>query len=536
MKQLFSLYAMVPVLLVLVVAGCGTEEVKYTGQPLPYTPEPLKEKEPNPVVSFQTSGGEVVCDLFEDDAPNTVANFITLAEKGYYNNTVFHRIVKDFCVQGGDPKGTGQGGPGYRIRDEIKGHPNKCDLYALAMANSGPNTNGSQFFFCTKPGGAHDLDAKHTVFGKITKGQDVVDKLNISPVDGQRPKPDVKLISVTVVSKRKHAYEVRDKLMDPTAAQPPIRMEKTEAAKTEPAKTVPAITEPVKTEPAKTDEKKEPAKAEEKKAGAGAPGDTGAGAQKRDQFHALLMEVGNIVQKGGNLAAADRMLAQAEEMYPNDTQTNVYKQMISRRKAIESKPGTSPAGNGNKPEDKGTGEDKKDDKGAAEMAEANPVVTMQTNLGEIVFELFEDAAPNTVANFIQLAEKGFYDDKIFHRIIKDFMIQGGDPEGTGRGGPGYRFADEFKNNPFRVDRYTLCMANAGPNTNGSQFFIVTKADGCDWLTGKHTVFGKVTKGFEIVDKLGTCKTEAGDRPNPEMKIVTLKVTSKRKHPYEVKKL
>ena len=170
------------------------------------------------------------------------------------------------------------------------------------------------------------------------------------------------------------------------------------------------------------------------------------------------------------------------------------------------------------------------------MAEANPVVSMQTTLGEIVMELYEDAAPNTVANFIALAESGFYNGKTFHRIIKDFMIQGGCPQGTGTGGPGYKFADEFKGNPHSVDRYTICMANAGPGTNGSQFFIVTKSDGCNWLTGKHTVFGKVTKGHDIVDKLGNAKTGAGDRPNPEMKLATVTVTSKRAHPYAVKKL
>jgi peptidyl-prolyl cis-trans isomerase B (cyclophilin B) len=170
------------------------------------------------------------------------------------------------------------------------------------------------------------------------------------------------------------------------------------------------------------------------------------------------------------------------------------------------------------------------------MAEPNPVVSMKTSMGEIVFELFEDAAPNTVANFISLAEKGFYGSKKFHRIIKDFMIQGGCPQGTGTGGPGYKFADECKGNPHTIDLYTLCMANAGPNTNGSQFFIVTKKDGCDWLNGHHTVFGKVTKGTDVVDKLGACKTKPGDRPDPEMKLESVTVISKRNHPYAVKTL
>src|SRR5881394_2439042 len=115
------------------------------------------------------------------------------------------------------------------------------------------------------------------------------------------------------------------------------------------------------------------------------------------------------------------------------------------------------------------------------MPEANPVVSMQTTAGTVKLELFEDAAPNTVANFISLAEKCFYNGKIFHRVIKDFMIQGGCPQGTGTGGPGYRFEDEF--NEHKVERGALAMANSGPNTNGSQFFIVT-TEAAPWLDGK----------------------------------------------------
>src|SRR5579871_2995427 len=125
-----------------------------------------------------------------------------------------------------------------------------------------------------------------------------------------------------------------------------------------------------------------------------------------------------------------------------------------------------------------------------------------TTEGKFKAKLYADKAPKTVENFVQLADgtktgKPFYDGLVFHRVIPNFMIQGGCPQGTGTGGPGYRFADEFKGNPHGVDRYTICMANAGPNTNGSQFFIVTKADGCSWLNGKHTVFGKVTKGQDV---------------------------------------
>ncbi len=138
--------------------------------------------------------------------------------------------------------------------------------------------------------------------------------------------------------------------------------------------------------------------------------------------------------------------------------------------------------------------------------------TIQTNHGTIELELFDDAAPKTVQNFKDLAEKGFYDGTIFHRVIKDFMIQGGDPEGTGRGGPGYTFEDEF--NDHKVERGALAMANAGPNTNGSQFFIVTTG-AAPWLDGKHTVFGKVTGGMDVVDAIENTPTGAGDRPRED---------------------
>src|SRR5687768_1810655 len=125
-------------------------------------------------------------------------------------------------------------------------------------------------------------------------------------------------------------------------------------------------------------------------------------------------------------------------------------------------------------------------------------MTMTTNHGPIVFEMFDEDAPKTVDNMRKLAGDGFYDGLSFHRIIRDFMIQGGDPTGTGTGGPGYTFEDEF--NQHKIERGALAMANAGPNTNGSQFFIVV-TDSAPWLDGKHTVFGRVTSGMEVVDTI-----------------------------------
>jgi peptidyl-prolyl cis-trans isomerase B (cyclophilin B) len=135
--------------------------------------------------------------------------------------------------------------------------------------------------------------------------------------------------------------------------------------------------------------------------------------------------------------------------------------------------------------------------------------TMHTNHGAIEIELFDEDAPKTVENFRKLAGDGFYDGVIFHRVIKDFMIQGGDPTGTGTGGPGYTFEDEINDN--KIVRGALAMANAGPNTNGSQFFIVT-TDAAPWLDGKHTVFGRVVSGMEAVDSIEGSDTDGRDKP------------------------
>jgi|SRR5690242_4169761 peptidyl-prolyl cis-trans isomerase B (cyclophilin B) len=141
--------------------------------------------------------------------------------------------------------------------------------------------------------------------------------------------------------------------------------------------------------------------------------------------------------------------------------------------------------------------------------------TLHTNHGLIALELYDDDAPKTVDNFLKLARDGFYDGVIFHRVIPDFMIQGGDPTGTGSGGPGYQFEDEA--NQHKVVRGALAMANAGPNTNGSQFFIVT-TEAASWLDGKHTVFGRVTDGMDVVDEISAVDRDARDRPRSDVVI------------------
>jgi peptidyl-prolyl cis-trans isomerase B (cyclophilin B) len=146
--------------------------------------------------------------------------------------------------------------------------------------------------------------------------------------------------------------------------------------------------------------------------------------------------------------------------------------------------------------------------------------TMHTNHGPIEIELFEDDAPKTVENFVKLSQDGYYDGLIFHRVIKDFMIQGGCPQGTGTGGPGYEFEDEI--NDHKIVRGALAMANRGPDTNGSQFFIVT-TDAAPWLDGKHTVFGEVRSGMEAVDSIEGTETGAQDRPANDAVIERVEV-------------
>jgi cyclophilin family peptidyl-prolyl cis-trans isomerase len=148
--------------------------------------------------------------------------------------------------------------------------------------------------------------------------------------------------------------------------------------------------------------------------------------------------------------------------------------------------------------------------------------TLHTSHGAIALELFDEEAPKTVGNFVKLSQDGFYDGIIFHRVIQDFMIQGGCPRGDGTGGPGYEFEDEP--NEHRVVRGALAMANHGPDTNGSQFFIVT-TEAAPWLDGKHTVFGRVSEGMDVVDEIESVPTDANDRPREPVTIDRVELPS-----------
>ena len=159
---------------------------------------------------------------------------------------------------------------------------------------------------------------------------------------------------------------------------------------------------------------------------------------------------------------------------------------------------------------------------------ANPTVTFETNVGTFTAEMFEDVAPKTAGNFLKLVREGYYDGIIFHRVISGFMIQGGDPTGTGTGGPGYEIPDEFAPGLAHTQKGTFSMANSGPNTGGSQFFITLAAT--PWLDAKHAIFGRVTTGLDIVDKIGGVDTNPGDRPRED--VVMEKVTVNEDAPAE----
>lgn len=151
----------------------------------------------------------------------------------------------------------------------------------------------------------------------------------------------------------------------------------------------------------------------------------------------------------------------------------------------------------------------------------NTIVELETSMGIMKIKLYDDKAPKTTKNFKDLVEKGFYDGTIFHRVIKDFMIQGGDPTGTGTGGPGYKIPDEFGPGLKHSKKGILSMANSGPNTGGSQFFITLVPT--PWLDGKHAIFGELIEGIDILDKIGGTPTGPGDKPKTAVKIIKAKI-------------
>jgi peptidyl-prolyl cis-trans isomerase A (cyclophilin A) len=349
----------------------------------------------------ETSMGSMVLELYADKTPNTVASFVHLASKGYYDGLVFHRIIRGFMIQGGCPLGKGSGDPGYKIADEFDPTLKHTSAGILSMANSGPNTNGSQFFITL--GATPHLNGKHSVFGRIVDGEDVLTQIgDVQTVRQGRSR--VPSVPVTPVIMEKVTI-YRDG--QPLVGEQPA-----------PEKFVAAP--PVISAPPKDLTSKDPADPEKK-----------------------------------------------------------------------------------------------------EQKQMGTIAVMETSMGTMKIELAAEKAPNTVANFVHLASKGYYKGLAFHRIIAGFMVQGGCPEGSGRGGPGYRFADEFHPKLKHTGAGILSMANSGPGTNGSQFFITLAATA--HLDGKHSVFGTVIEGIDVLKEIGAARTDGSDRPRKPITIDKLTI-------------
>jgi peptidyl-prolyl cis-trans isomerase A (cyclophilin A) len=360
--------------------------VAFTGNAFAAKPK-LPKLEPGIYAKMETSKGVIIIQLEYEKAPMTVANFVGLAEgnfkpgdkfikKPFYNKLKFHRVVADFMIQGGDPLGTGEGDPGYAFPDEFHPDLRHSGPGILSMANSGPNTNGSQFFITHKA--TPWLDDMHSVFGHVIQGQDVVNAIAQDDV----------MKKVTI-----------------------IRV-----------------------------------------------GDAAKNWNATTTFNAQL----------------DKIKAEAQRKLDEE----------AKRKAEME----------------------------ARIAKLSPGIyaNFETTKGTIIVQLEYEKAPMTVANFVGLAEgnltavnrtytKPFFDGLKFHRVIKDFMIQGGDPMGVGSGGPDHRFFDEFHPDLRHSGPGILSMANSGPSTNGSQFFITHKET--PWLDNKHSVFGHVVEGQDVVNAI-----------------------------------
>ncbi|MFP4344162.1 MAG: peptidylprolyl isomerase [Anaerolineales bacterium] len=336
-----------------------------------YSDPPSMEIDPEKfyVATIQTEKGEIRVQLLPEQAPRTVNNFVFLAREGFYDDTTFHRVIPGFMAQGGDPTGTGMGGPGYTFEDEFSPELAHDRLGTLSMANSGPNTNGSQFFITYAP--TPWLDNRHTVFGRVIGGLETL--FSLSPRDPeQAAEPGDLVESITITE-----------------------------SETPPTPEIPPNAElPVPEEP-----------------------------QARNA------------------------------MYP-------------RPPAMEIDP------------------------------EEDYRATITTSKGEIVVDLNAEAAPVTVNNFVFLAQQGFYDGLTFHRVEPDFVIQGGDPTGTGQGGPGYLLPAEIG---LEHVEGAIAMArlpdqgNPRRMSSGSQFYITL--DSTPQLDGEYTVFGEVVEGLDVVQSI-----------------------------------
>jgi cyclophilin family peptidyl-prolyl cis-trans isomerase len=589
-------------LALLLIAACGgTPTPTPSPSPVPATavpappaslpaPSPKSWSQPPPLVIdpgkiyqavLKTAKGDIVVELYADKAPRTVNNFVFLAREGFYDNTTFHRVIDGFMAQGGDPTGTGSGGPGYTFPDEIVPGLVFDRRGLLAMANSGPNTNGSQFFITFGP--TPWLNGAHTIFGEVIQGDEVLDKLTRRdpqenpdfPGDtlytveirevavSQRPTPtatptpfapdpqaDDHFMAALAPEERHHYWNSPP----PDALEPGVIYQA--VFRTEVGDIVVELMPQLA--PRAVNNFIALARAgyydgthfyqviadlvalggDPLENGSGSPGyvlpdelnpnvfnDVGwlgvaqqAPNSNTGQFFFTLVPAPWLAERFtplGRVVKGLDVLAKIEIRDPTAVNTSpgtLLQRVDITTVSTSQLPTPTPTPTPFAPSLPRSGQ-----RPLAELPPAQrnnyyntpPTLQIDTNrdyiaifrteVGDFKVDLFEKDAPRTVNNFVLLALNGFYDDTTFHRVIADFVAQGGDPTGTGTGGPGYRFDDEFVP-ALRHDREgILSMANAGPNTNGSQFFITLVAT--PWLDDRHTVFGAVIEGMEVVRQI-----------------------------------
>ncbi len=556
------------------------------------------------VATFKTEKGDIVAELDAKNAPMTTNNFIFLAKEGFYDNTTFHRVIPDFMAQGGDPTGTGTGGPGYTIPDEITPDMHFDRPGLLAMANAGPNTAGSQFFITYAP--APWLDGNFTIFGEVIEGMDVLKQLTPRDPEQNPETPGDKLITVTISeaeSSRRPTPTPTPTPFPPDAANDDHFMadmpledrigywNSPPENTLEPGKIYVAN---IETEEGDIQVELLADKAPENVnnfitlanngyydgtrffqvipdtdnpeggnivAIGGDPSGTGTGTPgyvipdelSKDEVFNDVGWVGSAQpdanQNGGaffiTLKPAPWLSAHftplgrviggqevLEKFQPLNPQENPDQQgILIKRITISTTdksllptptptptpfPPVMPQGD-ERPLSKIPPAERNNYFNAPPAMQIDEdkdyQAVIRTEKGDITLDLYEQKTPITVNNFVVLARLGYYDDTTFHRVIPDFMAQGGDPTGTGAGTPGYTFEDEFVDDLKFDSEGVLAMANRGPDTNGGQFFI-TLAE-TPWLNDKHTIFGKVIDGMDVVKQLKErdpqTATEPGDK-------------------------
>ena len=564
------------------------------------------------VATFETEKGDIVVELDAKNAPATTNNFIFLANEGFYDDTTFHRVIPDFMAQGGDPTGTGTGGPGYAIPDEIAPDMKFDRPGLLSMANAGPNTAGSQFFITYGP--APWLDGHFTIFGEVIEGMDVLQQLTPRDPDQNPDTPGDKIITVKISeaeSSRRPTPTPMPTPFPPDAANDDHFMadmkpeERLGYWNTPPENTlesgkiyvanieteegdiqielladvapsnvnnfvvlanngyydgtrffqvIPDTDNPdgglivaIGGDPAGTgngtpgyvldDELQEEAFNDSGWLGSAQPdANRNGGAffitmKPSPWLAAHFTPLGRVI---GGQDVLDKFQPLNPAENPDQQGMLIKRITISTTdKSLLPTPTptptpyapTMPEGD-ERPLSKVPPAERNNLFNAPPEMQIDPdkdyQAIIRTEKGDITLDLFEKQTPITVNNFVVLANLGYYDDSSFHRVIPDFMAQGGDPGGTGAGTPGYTFDDEIVNE-LRFDREgLLAMANRGFNTNGAQFFITLGET--PWLNDKHTIFGEVIDGMDVVKQLKERDPQTATEPGD--KIIRIDIVEK----------